>query len=104
MRYAQYENPIAAAVLPAGGTVSVQVLHQDSNTFLTLSSANAVPTAIAGVWQFPLSNITTTINGFAQLVVVFSHTPSGNRDFVKIVVRGVIDEITKTRKLLGAVL
>lgn len=103
MRYAQYENPIAAAVLPAAGSVTVQVLRQDTNTVLALSSNVAVESAIPGIYQFPLSNITTPITGFAQLVVVFSHN-SGGQDYAKLVVRGVVDEITKIRKLLGAVL
>lgn len=104
MRYAKNETAIAPAVLPPGGTVTVRALHQDSNTLLALSTDQAVETVLPGVWQFPLSNITTQISGFAQLVFEFTHSPSGQKDYVKMAVRGVYDEITKTRKLVAALL
>lgn len=104
MRYASYESPIAAAVLPTAGSVIVRVLRQDTNVLLALASNVAVESALAGLWQFPLDQITTPIVDFAQVVVEFTHTPSGAKDYAKLVVRGVIDEITLTRKLLGAVL
>ena len=103
MRYAQFENPIAAGVLPPGGVVTVRVLSQESNTLLALSSNVAVESVISGVYQFALSNISTSILGFAQLVVEFKSS-AGATDYCKIVVRGYVDEVTRTRKLVGALL
>lgn len=104
MRYTQYENPIAAAILPAAGAVTVQVLQQDTNQLLALSTANAVESVIPGIYQFNLSNITTPITDFTQIIVVFSHALSGQHDYAKLIVRGYVDEISKIRKLVGALL
>jgi hypothetical protein len=102
MRYAQFENPIAAGVLPTGRAVTVRVLNQDSNTLLTLSSNVATESQLPGVYNFPLSNITTPILGFAQIVVEFS--AGDKQDYCKLVVRGYVDDVTRTRKLVGALL
>lgn len=104
MRYDQFENPIAAGVLPSGGAVTVRVLSQDSNTFLTLSSNIATESVMPGVYQFALSNISTPILGFSQLVVEFRHSDGSSKDYCKIVVRGYVDEVKKIRKLVGALL
>jgi hypothetical protein len=111
MRYAGWETPIAVAVLPAAGVVRVQVLEQLSNSLLALATDLATLTPIApnpkdgmGLWQWPLTNIADAIVGFAQLVIVFHHEESGARDFCKMVVRGVIDDITKTRRLVATLL
>jgi hypothetical protein len=103
MRYAQFENPIAAGVLPTGRAVTVRVLSQESNTVLTLASNVAIESVLGGVYQFALSNISTSILGFAQLVVEFKAN-TGETDYCKIVVRGYVDEVTRTRKLVGALL
>ncbi len=103
MRYAASETPIVAAVLPAGGAVTVQILHQEANTLLSLTTHAAQVTPLPGLYQFSLGNIVDGITGLAQLVVVFTHE-TGKQDFVKVVVRGVYDEISKTRRLVGALL
>jgi hypothetical protein len=75
------------------------VLHQETNTLLSLTTHAAQATPIPGLYQFSLGNIVDNIIGIAQLVVIFTHD-SGKQDFVKVVVRGVYDEIAKTRKLV----
>jgi hypothetical protein len=99
MRYASTEPPIVPAILPTGGSVTVQVFHQDANALLTLSTSAAVETAVPGLWQFSLSNVTNPPAGYAQLVVIFSHS-SGAKDFAKIVVRGVLDDTKKIIQLI----
>lgn len=103
MRYSGSETPIVPAVLPAGGAVTVQVIHQETNTLLALTTPAAQATPVPGVYQFSLANISTPILGLAQLVIVFTHE-SGQQDYVKVAVRGVMDDIRKTRRLVGALL
>lgn len=108
MRYAKHEAPIAAAVLPAGGTVTVQVLAQETGTLLPLSSALATQTPMLlgggrAVWQWSLANISVPIDGMLQLVIGFVHS-SGDDDVSKLVVRGYVDEVTRTRKLVTTLL
>lgn len=103
MRYTGIENPIVAAVLPAGGTCTVEVLRQDTNALLLLTSVFAAESAVPGLWQFNLANIVTDIDGFAQLIIVFTHS-GGEKDYAKVVVRGYVDEISKIRKLVSATL
>jgi len=108
MRYARHEAPIAAAVLPAGGVVTVQVLAQETGTLLSISNNHATQTPMLlgggrAVWQWSLANIATPIDGMLQIVVGFVHS-SGDDDVSKLVVRGYVDDVTKTRKLVTALL
>lgn len=100
MRYAQYENPIAVGVLPSTGSVTVEVLHLETGSVLPVATNQASLAAVAGVWTWPLSNINTVLEGYAQLVVKFTHS-SGQYDYSKFVVRGVLDEISATRRLVA---
>lgn len=102
MRYSGKETPIVPAVLPAGGTVTVQVVHQEANALLALTSNLAVATPIAGLYQFSLANITDPPLGLVQMLVVFTHS-GGDRDYVKVTARGVIDEISKTRRMVATI-
>lgn len=103
MRYEKNESPVVAALLPSGGSVTVQVLHQETNALLTLGNDQAVATPLDGVWQFALSNITSPITTKAQLVIAFTHS-SGAKDYCKVVVRGVYDTIKRTHSLVSATL
>lgn len=99
MRYATPEPPIVPAILPTGGSVTVQVLHQEANAVLALASNAAVESALPGVWQFSLSSITSPPVDFAQLVIVFTHS-SGEKDYAKVAVKGVLDEIVNIVRLV----
>lgn len=110
MRYSAAETPFAVGILPAAGTVKVYAVNQNTRALLTLVSDDAellpVPPDATGlgVWQWSLANISTPITGFAQIVVVLVHQETGNRDYCKIAVRGVLDVITKTYQLVSALL
>lgn len=105
MRYSGVEPPIAVAVLPHGGSVTVQVLHLEANVLLTLDVADAVESPINGLWTYPLSNVNPAAvpDGFAQLVIAFTHS-GGSQDFAKMIVHGYPDEVTRIRKMVATVI
>ena len=108
MRYDKSEAPIPAGVLPAG-IVTCEVLDQTSNTLLGLTSNVATQTALSSVggkrvFQFPLSNLSTPITGFSQLLVQFKHEDNQHGDICKVMVRGYVDKATSTLKLVGTLL
>lgn len=104
MRYSGVEPPIAVAVLPTGGTVTVQVLHLETNALLTLDNANATESPVAGLWTYPLSNVNEAAipDGFAQLVIAFTHS-GGTKDYAKMIVHGYPDDVRKIRKMVATV-
>jgi hypothetical protein len=110
MRYARDEVPVAPAILPATGTARVWVLDQITNTLLNLTTDQAVMTVLPAdqegntLWQWPLTNIVDIDQiTYAQLVIAFEHD-SGVRDYVKMQVRGILDEISRIRRLVSATL
>jgi len=102
MRYSGVEPPIAVAVLPHGGAVTVQVLHLEANALLALDTDVAVESPVNGLWTYPLSNVNQAAipDGFAQLVIAFTHS-GGQQDFAKMIVHGYPDTVLKIRKLVA---
>jgi hypothetical protein len=106
MRYTEYESPIAVGILPTGqGGVEVRILNLETGALLNLASSIAQESpAMAGVWVFPLVSITDPILGFTQVVVEFTLTATGQKDYSKLVLRGYVDEVRRTRVLVAATL
>ena len=109
MRYAKNEFAFAPAVLPEGGTVNVTVWNQNASALVLLSNSSASQTLLPVdgegqvIWEWSLENIQNPIDGMAQLIIQFDHS-TGVTDRVKLVVRGYVDNVTKTYKLTSALL
>lgn len=105
MRYAQHEVAVACGVLPTGSAVSVRVLDINNDVLLPTSTGVAVESPVMpGLYRFALSNITVPITGFLQVVVEFRVVATGERDYAKILLRGWVDDVTRTRRIVGALL
>lgn len=106
MRYTEFESPVAVGILPTGlGPVEVRILNLETGALLGLSSNIAnESTSMPGVWVFPLSAITDPIMGFTQVVVEFILTGTGEKDYAKLILRGYVDEVRRTRVLVAATL
>lgn len=105
MRYEQREIAVACGVLPTGSAVTVRVLDLNNDVILATSISTAVESPLMpGLYRFVLSNITTPITGFLQVVVEFKVIATGERDYAKILLRGYVDDVTKTRRLVGSLL
>jgi hypothetical protein len=108
MRYAKGEIPVAVGSLPATGTVTVQVCELVSNTMLNVTTDLAVQTPVTPdlngrvYWAWPLTNIADPITGFAQLLIVFTNSDTGERDEAKILVRGIYDKVSRIQSLVAA--
>lgn len=110
MRYTRAETPIAVGILPASGTARVTVYDQVTDALLNLTNDMAamspIPPDANGnltAWNWSLANIADPITGLAQLLIAFDHQETGLRDYCKICVRGVMDEITQTRQLVSTI-
>ncbi len=105
MRYAQHEVAVACGILPTGSAVSVRVLDINNDILLPTSIAVAQESPVMpGLYRFALTNITTPIVGFLQVVVEFRVIATGERDYAKLLLRGWVDDVTRTRRLVGALL
>lgn len=105
MRYTEYENPIAAGVIPNGNPVSVRVLNLETGALFPLTSGAATPSpAMPGVYTFSLANIDAPIEGYTQVVIEFNDDVTGDKDYAKLVLRGYVDDVRRTRILVAATL
>ena len=110
MRYTGSEAIIAPCILPSGGTVTVKVFEQISNTIIPISDDSAQEITLLDTdnsgnrpWQWSLSNITSPINGLAHLIIQFKHS-SGKTNHCKITVKGSMDKLDTTLSLVMATL
>ena len=103
MRYSDFENPTAVGILPTGlGPVGVEILCIETGTLLALSDDRAQESAVMpGVWQFPFTNIVDPILGFTQVVVKFTLLSTGDVDYSKLVLKGYVDDVRKTKILVA---
>lgn len=103
MRYAEFENPTAVGILSTGlGPVEVEILHIETNTLLALSDNSAQESLVMpGVWLFPFANIVDPIVGFTQVVVKFKLLSTGDTDYSKLVLKGYVDDVRKTKILVA---
>ena len=59
---------------------------------------------MGGVYTFSLANIQDPISGFTQVVVEFNDTTTGDKDYAKLVLRGYVDDVRRTKILVAATL
>ena len=105
MRYTVVENPVAVGILKPGATVSVKILSLETGALLSLAATTAPESpAMGGVYTFSLANIQDAIDGFTQVVVEFTDTVTGDKDYSKLILRGYVDDVRRTKILVAATL
>jgi hypothetical protein len=103
MRYDGHETVIVGAEFPPGlGAVEVQILNMETMTLLALSDNTAQECLLdPGLYTFSLANVVDPIIGFTQAIVRFRVLSTGDVYRNKVVLRGYVDEVRKTKALVA---
>jgi hypothetical protein len=106
MRYSDRETPIVAAELPTGlGPVEVLIINLETMTEVAVSDNQAVECPLdPGLFVFSLANVVDPIIGFTQAIIRFRVIATGDTYRNKIVMRGYVDDVRKTKILVATMI
>jgi hypothetical protein len=106
MRYSDRETPIVAAEFTAGvGIVAVQITNLEDDTVIAVTDNQARESLVdPGLYTFSLANVVDPILGFTQAIIKFTAVSTGEIYRNKVVLRGYVDDVRKTKQIVATMI